>query len=164
MTEDTPLDEVFVSEEEYRKQQQNQENKNQREVDPDSVYPSQIFSGKFYKLTDEEKKRKLTEYFQKKQTFNRINIRKSVSKEHREDCKAVEYTEDGKWDTPWTFSKAERLQYDEEKDEWKDNVKTEHNRGSQYVLLKCNDTECMGALCVKSDDLLQMIPTRIEDI
>lgn len=154
-----PLADIFVSEEEYEKQMENQkEEQVEREIDSDSVSPSQIFNSKFYKLTDEEQSQKLTDYLAKPHTVG-IEIETKLAKPHRDNCAAVRMVEQSDWDNAWTFAKAETIhrEYDEEQDEWSDTIKTEHEGSRQFVVLKCNDTECDARLRVDSKQLLKFI-------
>lgn len=154
-----PLADVFVSEEEYKEQmQKNQEDEVEREIDSDEVYPSQIFSTTFYKLRENEQIEKLVDYLTKDHTID-IGIKTNLIKEHREDCAAVRHVEQGDWDNAWTFAKAETVlqEYDKEKDEWKNTVKTEHEGSRMFVVLKCKDTECSAKLKVDAKQLLKFI-------
>jgi hypothetical protein len=162
-----PLADVFVSEEEYKKQmQENQEHEVEREIDPDSVYPSQIFNTTFYKLRESEQVEKLVDYLTKDHTID-IGINTELVKEHREDCVAVRNVEKDELDNAWTFAKAETVhqEYDEEKNEWKNTVKTRHDQGRMYLFLTCNYTECDAKLRVDAKQLLKFITkVAMEDV
>lgn len=150
-----PLADVFVSEEEYKKQMQNQE-EDETENEIESIAPSQIFSSTFYKLNKEQQKKKLLEYLAKPHTLG-VNIETEITVKHREKCRAVKNSEEGTWPSPWSFVKAERLDYDEKKDEWKDNIETKFEEDDIKLLLKCNDSECSARLKVDAADLLGFI-------
>ena len=157
-----PLADVFVSEEEYEEQMQNQE-QDEKGIDAESVAPSQIFSNKFYKLNEHQQKKKLLEYLAKPHTLG-IEIETQITKEHREGCAAVKNTEEETWPSPWSFVKAERLNYNQEKDEWQDNIETEFEEDDIKLLLKCNDSECSAKLRVDAADLLGFISSVVRQV
>jgi len=147
-----PLADVFVSEDQIR------EDEVDREINPEEMYPSQIFSSKFYKLRENEQIEKLVDYLTKDHTIN-LGIDTELVEEHIEDCAAVRHVQQGDWDIEWTFAKAEteHTEYDEENDEWKDTVKTDHEDGRIFVLLRCNNKECNARLRVDAKPLLEFI-------
>lgn len=78
---------------------------------------------------------------------------------HKKDCRAVELTKKGDWDSPWYFSSIYKEAIPISR---RDKLGRKNNGGwHEWATLKCNSPvgePCPGEIIIMLDDVLNFIP------
>lgn len=82
-------------------------------------------------------------------------IRKKLVRDHKEDCRALTYVQNGSWNTVW-FPKGEFV--------FRSRVGNKTKRGCNYAWLvfECNCFDCNAQLIIHADDVLEVAEEEIK--